>query len=159
MTRLIGPAFAKEIQMARLRLQTGESLSASEVVKRYQWVNQILKNYVVRPERPVLTRSDYIDRVLTHPVWGFAIFIVLMALVFQSIYTWAGPLMDMIDGMFAALAYTVVAVIPEGALQSLIVDGIIGGVGGVLIFLPQIAILFLFIGILEDCGYMPARRS
>lgn len=155
LTRLIGPAFAKEIQMARLRLQTGESLSASEVVKRYQWVNQILKNYVVRPERPVLTRSDYIDRVLTHPVWGFAIFIVLMALVFQSIYTWAGPLMDMIDGMFAALAYTVVAVIPEGALQSLIVDGIIGGVGGVLIFLPQIAILFLFIGILEDCGYMP----
>src|SRR5690606_1599240 len=57
LTRLIGPAFAKEIQMARLRLQTGESLSASEVVKRYQWVNQILKNYVVRPERPVLTRS------------------------------------------------------------------------------------------------------
>ena len=81
-------------------------------------------------------------------------FLVLMATVFQSIYKWAAPLMDLIDGAFGWLGELASLLIPEGALQSLIVDGVIAGVGGVAIFLPQIVILFGFIAILEDCGYM-----
>ena len=81
-------------------------------------------------------------------------FLVLMAVVFQAIYKWAAPLMDLIDGSFGWLGDLVSLLIPEGAIQSLIVDGVIAGVGGVAIFLPQIVILFGFIAVLEDCGYM-----
>jgi ferrous iron transport protein B len=91
---------------------------------------------------------------LTHPVWGLAIFAVIMAVLFQSIFSWAGPLMDLIDGGFAWLGSTLSAMLPEGPLRGLLVDGIVAGVGSVLIFLPQILLLFLFITLLEDSGYM-----
>ena len=81
-------------------------------------------------------------------------FVLVNVLVFEAIYTWSGPLMDGIDALFAACGDRAAALIPPGALQSLVVDGLIAGVGGVLIFLPQIAILFFFIALLEDSGYM-----
>jgi ferrous iron transport protein B len=105
-------------------------------------------------QREGRTKTDVVDGILTHRLWGSLIFIVVMALIFQSIYAWSGPLMDLIDGGFGALGDWVGGMMADGALKSLVTDGIIGGVGGVLIFLPQILILFLFIAILEDLGYM-----
>lgn len=100
------------------------------------------------------TPSERIDRVLLHPVAGPVILVAVMVLVFQSIFSWAEPFMDLIDSAFGSLAALVEASMTAGPLQSLITDGIIGGVGSVLIFIPQIVILFLFIALLEDSGYM-----
>src|SRR5690606_17195195 len=91
---------------------------------------------------------------LTHKVFGLVFFTLLMLTVFQAIYTWAAPFMDFIDGSFTTLGDWVGSHMNEGVLQSLIVDGVIAGVGSVLVFLPQILILTLFIAVLEDCGYM-----
>ncbi|MEE8577202.1 MAG: ferrous iron transport protein B, partial [candidate division Zixibacteria bacterium] len=101
------------------------------------------------------TLSEKVDRYLLHPILGPFILITVMVLVFQSIFTWAAPFMDIIDGVFSSLAGKVDAGMAQGPLRSLITDGIIGGVGSVLIFIPQIAILFIFIALLEDSGYMP----
>jgi ferrous iron transport protein B len=101
------------------------------------------------------TSSEKIDRYLLHPLLGPAALILLMVLMFQSIFTWAAPFMNLIDAGFSRLAGLVDANLVEGPLRSLLSDGIIGGVGSVLIFIPQIAILFIFIAILEDSGYMP----
>ncbi len=99
-------------------------------------------------------RSEQIDRFLLHPLLGPIVLVVMMTLVFQSIFTWAEPFMNLIDWAFASLAEMIAATMPDGPLQSLLTDGVIGGVGSVLIFLPQIAILFVFIAFLEDTGYM-----
>lgn len=109
---------------------------------------------VQSPQERRRTFSEKLDRYLLHPVLGPIILLVLMTLVFQSIFSWAAPFMDMIDGAFASLAEWASGVIPPGPLQSLVTDGVIGGVGAVLIFLPQIIILFIFIAFLEDTGYM-----
>ena len=92
--------------------------------------------------------------MLTHKVLGLIVFAVLMLMVFQSVFVWARPLMDAIGAGFDWLGDWVGTRMPEGALQSLVVNGVVGGVGGVLQFLPQILILFTFIALLEDCGYM-----
>ena len=101
-----------------------------------------------------LTRSEQLDRILLHPLLGPVLLVLMMTLVFQSIFSWARPLMELVDRGFAALAHYAAAIVPPGPLQSLLTDGVIGGVGSVLIFLPQIIILFLFIAVLEDSGYM-----
>ncbi|MET0262235.1 MAG: ferrous iron transport protein B, partial [Rariglobus sp.] len=100
------------------------------------------------------TRSDRIDSWVTHPVWGWVIFGALMTVMFLSIFSFAGYPMDFIDGHMGDLGSWVSTKIPEGDFQSLVVDGAIAGVTGVIIFLPQILILFLFIGLLESTGYM-----
>jgi ferrous iron transport protein B len=121
---------------------------------RYDWVKQVLDGVARRPHDHQPTTSDRIDAVLTHKLWGTLIFAATMAVLFSSIFIFAVPLMDFIDGAVGSLAGFVEAVMPAGALRSLVVDGVIGGVGAVVIFLPQILILFLFIALLEDCGYM-----
>ncbi|MBR0663544.1 ferrous iron transport protein B [Roseomonas hellenica] len=105
------------------------------------------------PERPD-TWTGRIDAVLLHPVAGTLILLVILFLMFQAVFAWAQPLMDAIDAGFGALGGLVKATLPDGLLRSLIADGIIAGVGSVLVFLPQIVILFLFIILLEDFGYM-----
>ena len=99
--------------------------------------------------------TEQIDHVVLHPVAGPAILALLMFLVFQAVFTWAAAPMDMIDASVAALGQTVGGWMSEGPLRSLLVDGVIAGAGSVLVFLPQILILFFFILILEDCGYLP----
>ncbi|WP_020656434.1 ferrous iron transporter B [Massilia niastensis] len=99
--------------------------------------------------------SEQIDHVVLHPVFGPVILAVLMFLVFQAVFSWAAAPMDMIDGGVGAIGEQVGSWMADGPLRSLIVDGIIAGVGSVLVFLPQILILFFFILILEDCGYLP----
>ena len=114
---------------------------------------QIMKLCVRPPERPD-TWTGRIDGVLLHPVAGLAILLTLLFVMFQAVFTWSTPAMDLIEAAFGALGGLVVNVLPDGLLRSLITDGLIAGVGGVLVFLPQILVLFLFILLLEDFGYM-----
>jgi len=140
---------------ARDRLKAaGAPVPAVEALARYGWVQRVTAGIVRRPRERKVTWSDRLDRVLTHRVWGSVFFLLLMVVIFQSVFRWATPAMDWIDGSVGAVAGVVEAALPAGALRSLLVDGVIAGVGGVLIFLPQICILFLFIALLEDCGYM-----
>ena len=114
---------------------------------------RIMKACVRPPERPD-TLTGRIDSVLLHPVGGLLILMALLFVMFQAVFTWATPLMDGIEASLGAVGGWVAAVMPDGIWQSLIVDGLISGVGSVLVFLPQILILFLFIILLEDFGYM-----
>lgn len=127
-----------------------------ESIVRYGWLDTLLSGIHVQPTAPRRSFGESIDDVLTHRVFGLLIFAAVMYVVFQSIYTFAAPFMDLIEVAFSFVGSTVggwLAATPM--LQSLVVNGVIAGVGGVLVFLPQIAILFLFITILEDSGYMP----
>ncbi|MCI0459080.1 MAG: ferrous iron transport protein B [Gemmataceae bacterium] len=144
-----------KVKAARKRLaESGCPVPAVEARVRYGWIREATAGCVERPaERPILW-TDSLDRVLTHKVWGTLIFLAVMFLVFQSIFTWAKPLMDGISEGRGALAGLVGGLMDPGPLRSLIVDGVIWGVGSVLMFLPQILILFAFVAVLEDCGYM-----
>ena len=142
-------ACAARLEQNNIRIVSLESLT------RYSAIENQLQGLIQQPAQPGQeTVSDRIDRVLTHRLWGSGIFFLLMLFVFQAIFSWSGPFMDLTDWIFGALGQAVGSWIPAGALNSLVVDGIIGGVGGVLVFLPQIFALFFFIAILEDCGYM-----
>jgi ferrous iron transport protein B len=142
------------IEAIRRNISAERVLPAVEAHARYTWIADLLEGVVEKPKVKVQTSSDRIDAIITHRVWGTALFIVIMMAIFQAIFTWSAPLMDFIESSFGALGAAVAGVTPPGALQSLLVDGIIGGVGGVLVFLPQIFVLFLFIAALEDCGYL-----
>ena len=133
----------------------GLNPSSVEAELRYRWITGIVQRTVTHTSfRRARSTTDRVDAVLLHRVWGPLIFVAVMALMFQAIFTWAQPLMDAVEGVLGTVGGTVGALLPPGDLRSLIVDGVIAGVGSVLVFLPQIAILFLFIGILEDSGYM-----
>ncbi len=106
------------------------------------------------PKPATLSTSDRIDRVLLHPVFGFAAFIAIMFVVFQALFSWSDPAISAIEGGVGWLQGWVRGVVPPGFIHDLLVDGVIGGVGNVVVFLPQILLLFFFIGLLEDSGYM-----
>lgn len=153
-----GEAAREAISGARGELEAGgQRLRSLEAASRYRWIREHA-GPCIRESAPAgrtsLQVSDRIDAVLTHRVWGVAVFVVLMALVFQAIFSWSAPVMDLIEDGFSALGAAVGAMLPEGPLRSFIVNGVIAGVGGVLVFLPQICVLFLFIALLEDVGYM-----
>ncbi|MBN8529037.1 MAG: ferrous iron transporter B [Caulobacterales bacterium] len=126
---------------------------AAEIRAAHHQAERIMKACVKPPERPD-TLTGRIDSVLLHPVGGLLILLALLFVMFQAVFTWATPLMDGIEAALGALGAWVAAALPDGLLQSLIVDGLIAGVGSVLVFLPQILILFAFIILLEDFGYM-----
>ncbi|WP_417337305.1 ferrous iron transport protein B [Halobacteriovorax marinus] len=109
---------------------------------------------VVKPDTRKIKVTKKLDQILIHPLWGSLIFVAVFYLIFNSIYEWAGPLMDMIDNLVAIFGDWVASTLPEGYLKSLIVDGIIAGVGGVIIFAPQIGILFFLLSLLEQSGYI-----
>lgn len=125
-----------------------------ETIYRYQVINEILKK-AYKVDRSVATdlRSK-LDRILTHRIFGYIIFISVLLVIFTSIFEWANFPMDLIDGVFANLSVLVKNNLPEGVFTNLIAEGVIPGIGGVVIFIPQIAILFLFISVLEETGYM-----
>lgn len=150
-----GAELAALLNETRHAASQGLGLTSLESKVRYEWGAKLVSEHLTKPDAEVITLSNRIDKVLTHRVWGTAIFIAIMALIFQSIYSWAGPFMDIIDGTVSFLGGAAAAALPAGALQSLVADGIFAGVGSVIIFLPQIAILFFFLAILEDCGYLP----
>ena len=124
------------------------------MVQLHQEVRRIM-DVAVREPRARLWRDDRIDAVALHPVWGLLLLAVTLFLMFQAVFSWAEPLMDGIQGAVGGLGEWVRSAMPEGALRSLLADGVIAGAGAVLVFLPQILILFLFILALEDSGYLP----
>lgn len=128
---------------------------ASETIARYNYINELLFDNVQKPQDPEKeSNSNRIDKWLTHRVGGLIFFFLILFLVFQSIFTWSTYPMDMIEQGFLGLESLLVNIIPAGIFRDLVVGGILPGLGGVLVFIPQIAILFLFIAILEDTGYM-----
>ena len=144
-----------EVERARTTLtQEGFHTRAIEAEVRYGWISEVIAAVVHRFGSAGTTLTDRIDAVILHRVLGPIIFLVLMGLVFQSIFSWAEPIMGAVEAVVGALGAAAAAAIPEGDLQSLVVDGVIAGVGAVVVFVPQIAILFLFIGFLEATGYM-----
>ena len=124
-----------------------------ETMDRYHTFESILRD-TVRHRPAAETASDRIDRFLTHPVFGPLVFISLMLLIFQALFAWASVPMDMIEWFFGALGEGIRSSLPAGWVTDLLVDGVVAGLGGVLVFLPQIAILFFFIAILEEVGYL-----
>ena len=140
---------------ARARLTAaGMPVPAVEAMARYDWVARVLEGVVTRPQERAKTWTDAIDRVLTNRWWGTLAFAALMLAMFSAIFVVADLPMTWIDASFAAVGSWIETGLPEGALRSLLTDGVVAGVGSVVVFLPQILILFLFIAILEDCGYM-----
>lgn len=129
-------------------------LQHKETIKRYQFINEILKEtYVIDTTKAKDFRMRF-DRILTHKFWGYVIFMIVMLLIYGSVFELAAYPMDFVDGLFSDLSAWVSSVLPEGKLTGLIADGIIVGLGGVMMFVPQIAILFFLISILEETGYM-----
>ncbi|MCC6573230.1 MAG: ferrous iron transport protein B [Planctomycetes bacterium] len=151
-----GKDFVDDFKRARELALGGQSAALIEAQARYGAIARWTREARTQEKREGATFSDRVDGVLTHKLWGTLIFAGLMAVIFLSIYSWAAPLMDGIEQAFAWLSTQVLALIPDDQkmLRSLVDKGIIGGVGGVLIFLPQILILFTFIAVLEDVGYM-----
>lgn len=143
------------LESARAQLATsGVDGAAAEVRARYAWCTRMLDGVVRRPAQRLVTWSDRLDQVLTHPIGGAAVLVLVLTAVFQTLFTVGDWLMGWMEAGFGLLAEAVGSLLSAGVIQSLVVDGLIGGVGGVLVFLPQIMLLFLFIALLEDCGYM-----
>ncbi|MEZ7514853.1 ferrous iron transport protein B [Flavobacterium frigidarium] len=129
-------------------------LQQKETIKRYQFINDTLKVGLKVDASIAKDFRSKLDRVLTHKVWGYVIFFLILFVIFQSIFEWSKIPMDFIDSSFASLSTWAKDSLPDGVLTNLISQGIIPGIGGILIFIPQIAFLFLFISILEESGYM-----
>jgi ferrous iron transport protein B len=128
---------------------------ANETISRYKRIATIVAEAVTekRPRNQV-TWTQKLDRILLHPIWGYAIFALILLLIFQAIFAWAEPFMDAIDSGVAWLNGELKAQLPAGPLTDLLTDGILAGVGGILVFIPQIAFLFLLVSLLEESGYM-----
>lgn len=125
-----------------------------ETVKRYQFVKSVLNDNYTIDKSKATNFDSKLDRILTHRVFGYLIFFGILLLMFQAIFAWSEPFMNFIDEGFAGLSEFTAGLMPEGKLNDLISQGIIPGIGGIVIFIPQIAILFTFIAILEETGYM-----
>ena len=128
---------------------------ASETIARYNFINDVLFDTVKMNSDPKQeTYSNRIDKILTHRIFGFAIFFAILFLIFQSIFAWSEYPMSLIEQLFMWLSDMGTQILPPGLLADLLIDGVLAGLSGVIIFIPQIAILFAFISILEDTGYM-----
>lgn len=136
-----------------------ENLKSFETLERYKVIQDVLAHSVSKGESTKKsTVSQLIDKYLMHPIWGFVIFLFILFLIFQAIFTLAEFPMNFIDKNFTSISDFFREVLPPGVLNDLLVDGVLAGVGGIIIFIPQIAFLFMFIAVLEDTGYM-ARVS
>ncbi len=129
-------------------------LQQKETIKRYQFINDALKKGQTIDVSQAKDLRSRLDRVLTHKIWGYLIFFVILLTIFQAIYDWSSVPMDFIDHAFASLSEWTKNQLPSGAFTDLLSEGIIPGLGGIVIFIPQIAFLFLFISVLEESGYM-----
>jgi ferrous iron transport protein B len=138
---------------------SAKKYQSEETVKRYEQITEVVDRCVINLNRqwdaaPVRTWTDRLDKFFLHPVGGYVFFLAILFVMFQAVFTWATYPMDLIDGGVAMLNDWLKGVLPDSALTALLTDGLIAGIGGVLIFIPQIAFLFLFISLLEETGYM-----
>ncbi|WP_262248661.1 ferrous iron transport protein B [Parapedobacter soli] len=129
-------------------------LQIQETMARHDKLDRDLADIIKDPTKKREHFTERLDKLMIHAVWGYVIFFGLLLLIFQAIYTWSGPFMDAIDNGFTWLASSTANWLPEGPLNGLLTDGIIAGIGGIVIFIPQIAILFVFIALMEESGYM-----
>jgi ferrous iron transport protein B len=136
-------------------LQHDEALQSSDTVARYQRIKKVLAQATKKAEKsPVNDFTTRLDRIFVHPVWGYLIFLGILLVIFQFIDSFAAFPMDWIDQGFGSLSEWLAGVMPEGVFTDLITQGIVPGIGGVVIFIPQIALLFFFLSLLEETGYM-----
>ncbi|GJM26288.1 MAG: ferrous iron transport protein B [Phycisphaerae bacterium] len=150
-----GSALADFVYEERKKIEAaGFSPANLEAEIRYACIAGIVGECVQRSAKTQSSRSERLDNLLTHRVLGTIIFGVVMTVVFISVFSWAAPLMDAVEGVFATLSGWVQSSLGEGILATFLTDGVIGGVGSVLVFLPQIMILIALITLLEDCGYL-----
>ena len=129
-------------------------LQQKETILRYLFINEILKKTILIDKVNAKDLQSKLDKILIHKYWGYIIFISILMLIFQAIFDWSRYPMDFIDVQFAALGEWIKVTLPEGVFTNLLAEGVIPGLAGVIIFIPQIAFLFLFISILEETGYM-----
>jgi len=125
-----------------------------ETISRYRYIDEVLNRFVSKTGEITKGNTDLLDKIFTHKILGFLIFFAILALTFQAVFSWASWPMDMIELFFANLSTWVIDILPQGPLAELIADGLIPGLAGVLVFIPQITILFAFIALLEETGYM-----
>ena len=152
-----GKITRKELDFSNFKTKSASELKRlqqKETIKRYQFINAVLKEGQNIDKEKAKDFRTRLDRILTHKVYGYLIFFVILLTIFQAIYDWASIPMEFIDQSFASLANWTKATLPSGVLTDLLAEGIISGIGGIVIFIPQIAFLFLFISILEESGYM-----
>lgn len=136
-----------------------ERAQAKETVRRYRQIDELIKNCQTKGKpQGKYKLTELLDNILLHPVFGYVIFLGVLFLIFQAVFSWSAYPMDIIDGWFASLSSWTANSLPQGMLNDLLVKGILAGLGGIVIFVPQIAFLFAFIAFLEDTGYM-ARVS
>ena len=147
-----------ELDITKFQTKTASELKRlqqKETIKRYQFINEVLKETQIIDRSKAKDLRSKLDRILTHKIWGYLIFFSILLVIFQAIYDWATFPMDLIDSTFANLAEWIKNTYPNGGkITDLVAEGIVAGIGGVVIFIPQIAFLFLFISILEESGYM-----
>ena len=129
-------------------------VQVKETVDRNQQLDEALKSIVTYNLKDKTTLTEKIDSALMHPIFGYVIFLGILLLIFQAVYTWSGPLMDFIDGLFGSIQELATTNLPAGPIADILTEAIIPGIGGIVIFVPQIAILFLFISLMEETGYM-----
>ncbi|MEJ5053796.1 ferrous iron transport protein B [Sphingobacterium sp. MYb382] len=153
-------AFLKEDQqtaLAAIRTKynvTTAELQKSESILRNNKIDKDLEDIVFRKENLHLSKTNKIDKVLLHPVWGYAIFFAVLFFIFQMVFILATPIMDFIDESFSDFISYASTVLPEGPISDLLTQGVLTGIAGIVIFVPQIAILFLLVSIMEETGYM-----
>jgi ferrous iron transport protein B len=142
------------LQQIRKDLAEHGPLPAMEARRRYRWADQVVAASSLSVAAKPARLMTYLEAVSGHPFWGLLLFFAVMAMVFQAVFSWTAPMMDAIDAVAGWLGDQISLMLPPGALTSLLVDGVLAGVGAVVIFLPQILVLFALIIILEDTGYM-----
>lgn len=153
-----GKVSRQELNVSKFKTKSTSELKRlqqKEAIKRYQFINNVLKEGQNIDRSKARDLRSKLDRVLIHKVWGYIIFFIILLTIFQAIYDWATFPMDLIDTTFAGIAEWVKSSYPNGGkVTDLVAEGIVSGIGGIVIFIPQIAFLFLFISILEESGYM-----
>lgn len=151
----IPPALREAVVRIRERAEAAERDVDVELIgARYAQIDRITSDVLKEGSRDHRRWTEQIDAVLTHPVLGFVVFGVVMLIVFEALFSWSEPAIGLVEQAIAWAQRGTAGVLPEGPLRGLVVDGVIAGVGNVVVFVPQIALLFLFIGVLEDSGYL-----
>jgi len=134
--------------------ESDREIEADVIRGRYEWIDSHVADAVISTAPPVKTRTERVDSILLHPVLGFGIFVVAMGVLFQSLFSWADPMIGLIETIFNELAALIEGSMGPSLVRDFIVDGVIAGVGSVVVFLPQILLLFFMICLMEDTGYM-----
>ena len=147
-------SFDKQLEGTKHQSIVPKRLQTQETIRRYQHIDLLLKDIIKTKDSNQRLLTEKLDKLLVHPFWGYVIFALILYFIFEMVYFFASFPMDWIDGIFGTFSEYVAGILPEGPINSLITDGIIPGVGGIVIFAPQIGILLYLLYLLEDSGYM-----